>query len=112
MPSSVVRASFLLIINATLFLIAKTKDSFTSLCIAVLILVLIEPYAVFDLSLWLSAFATLGIVSFSEYKQKRGVDKGVQIGPETGDVAKMTTFEEVFEAYKTQQSYFIKLLVI
>ncbi len=40
-----------------------------------------------------------------------GVDKGVQIGPETGDVTQMTTFEEVFEAYKTQQSYFIKLLV-
>ena len=40
-----------------------------------------------------------------------GVDKGVQIGPETGDVTKMTSFEEVFEAYKTQQSYFIKLLV-
>ncbi len=40
-----------------------------------------------------------------------GVDKGVQIGPETGDVTKMRTFEEFFEAYKTQQSYFIKLLV-
>lgn len=40
-----------------------------------------------------------------------GVDRGVQIGPETGDVTKMQTFEEFFEAYKTQQSYFIKLLV-
>ncbi len=40
-----------------------------------------------------------------------GVDKGVQIGPETGDVTKMTSFEEFFNAYKTQQSYFIKLLV-
>ncbi len=40
-----------------------------------------------------------------------GVDKGVQIGPETGDVTKMTTFEEFYNAYKTQQSYFIKLLV-
>ncbi len=40
-----------------------------------------------------------------------GVDKGAQIGPETGDVAKMTSFAEFFEAYKTQQSYFIKLLV-
>ena len=40
-----------------------------------------------------------------------GMDKGVQIGPQTGDVAQMQTFEEVFEAYKTQQSYFIKLLV-
>ncbi len=40
-----------------------------------------------------------------------GVDKGVQIGPETGDVTKMTTFEEFFNAYKAQQSYFVKLLV-
>ncbi len=40
-----------------------------------------------------------------------GMDKGKQIGPQTGDVSQMTTFEEVFDAYKTQQSYFIKLLV-
>ncbi len=40
-----------------------------------------------------------------------GVDKGVQIGPETGDVTQMQSFEEFFNAYKTQQSYFIKLLV-
>ncbi len=40
-----------------------------------------------------------------------GVDKGVKIGPDTGDVTEMKTFEEVYEAYKTQQSYFIKLLV-
>ena len=40
-----------------------------------------------------------------------GVDKGVQIGPKTGDVANMQSFEEFYNAYKTQQSYFIKLLV-
>ena len=40
-----------------------------------------------------------------------GMDKGKKIGPETGDVAKMTTFEEFYNAYKTQQSYMIKLLV-
>ncbi len=40
-----------------------------------------------------------------------GMDKGVQIGPKTGDVAHMQTFEEFYDAYKTQQSYFIKLLV-
>ena len=40
-----------------------------------------------------------------------GVDKGVQIGPETGDVTKMTSFEQFYDAYKTQQAYFIKLLV-
>ncbi len=40
-----------------------------------------------------------------------GVDKGVQIGPKTGDVTKMKSFEEFYEAYKTQQTYFIQLLV-
>ncbi|MBO5411769.1 MAG: glycyl radical protein [Clostridia bacterium] len=40
-----------------------------------------------------------------------GWDKGVKIGLDTGDVAQMQTFEEFYNAYKTQQSYFIKLLV-
>lgn len=40
-----------------------------------------------------------------------GMDKGVQIGPQTGDVALMQSFDEFYNAYKTQQSYFIKLLV-
>ncbi len=40
-----------------------------------------------------------------------GMDKGVQIGPRTGDVASMQTFDEFYNAYKTQQSHFIKLLV-
>ena len=40
-----------------------------------------------------------------------GVDKGVQIGPKTGDVTQMQSFEEFFEAYKTQQRYFIALMV-
>ena len=40
-----------------------------------------------------------------------GIDKGEQIGPQTGDVTQMKTFEEFFDAYQTQQSYFIKLLV-
>ena len=40
-----------------------------------------------------------------------GVDKGVQIGPRTGDVANMKTFEEFYDAYKAQMVYFIELLV-
>ncbi len=40
-----------------------------------------------------------------------GEDAGEQIGPRTGDVLKMDTFEEFYEAYKTQQNYFISLLV-
>ncbi len=40
-----------------------------------------------------------------------GVDAGVQVGPQTGDVTKMTSFEEFYEAYKTQMNYFIELMV-
>lgn len=40
-----------------------------------------------------------------------GVDKGVQIGPKTGDVTSFKNFEEFYDAYKTQNNYMIKLLV-
>ena len=40
-----------------------------------------------------------------------GVDKGVQLGPQTGEVEKMTSFEEFYDAYKAQMKYFIELMV-
>ncbi len=40
-----------------------------------------------------------------------GVDKGVQIGPKTGDVSEFKTFEDFKAAYETQMNYFISLLV-
>ncbi len=40
-----------------------------------------------------------------------GMDGGVQLGPQTGDVTKMTSFEEFYDAYKAQMNYFIRLLV-
>ncbi len=40
-----------------------------------------------------------------------GVDKGVQIGPKTGDVSQFDTFDKFYDAYKAQMNYFIKLLV-
>ena len=40
-----------------------------------------------------------------------GVDCGEQIGPCTGEVEEMKTFEEFFEAYKQQMNYFIELMV-
>ncbi len=41
----------------------------------------------------------------------RGMDRGVQIGPDTGDVEEMTSFEQFYQAYETQMKYFISLLV-
>lgn len=40
-----------------------------------------------------------------------GKDKGVQIGPETGNVEDMLTFEEFYDAYKQQMEHAIELLV-
>jgi formate C-acetyltransferase len=40
-----------------------------------------------------------------------GVDKGVQIGPKTPDVADMHTYEEFENAYRAQMNYFIELMV-
>ena len=40
-----------------------------------------------------------------------GMDKGKQIGPRTGDVTQMRSFEEFFEAYKTQQNRMIEMMV-
>ncbi len=40
-----------------------------------------------------------------------GVDKGEQIGPRTGEVDQMTTFEEFYEAYKTQELALIEMMV-
>lgn len=40
-----------------------------------------------------------------------GMDNGVRISVETGDVTKMKTFEEFYDAYKAHMNYQIKLLV-
>lgn len=40
-----------------------------------------------------------------------GMDKGVRIGPATGNVEDMMTFEQFYDAYKKQMDYAIQLLV-
>lgn len=40
-----------------------------------------------------------------------GVDNGKQIGPKTGDVTNMTSFDEFYDAYKAQMEYMIELMV-
>lgn len=40
-----------------------------------------------------------------------GVDKGVKIGLDTGNVENMRTFDEFFDAYKKQEAYMIGLMV-
>lgn len=40
-----------------------------------------------------------------------GYENGDRVGPQTGDVEQMTTFQEVYEAYREQMEYAISLLV-
>jgi len=40
-----------------------------------------------------------------------GKDKGVQVGPKTGTLAELDTYEKLFEAYKEQMDYAVKLMV-
>ncbi len=65
-PVSVMRAGIMLILSNLLALVFRESDSVTSLLIAVALICIISPYAIYDISLWLSAFATLGIIVFSE----------------------------------------------
>lgn len=67
MSVSVVRAAIMLIVSQTLSLLFKSSDSITSLFISVFIIVLAAPYSVYSVSLWLSAFATLGVILSFEF---------------------------------------------
>ena len=68
--SSVLRSGIMLLISGALFLLTKKADGITSLCIAVFLIVLFDPCSVYDTSLWLSAFATLGVIAFAAIADK------------------------------------------
>lgn len=40
-----------------------------------------------------------------------GYENGEKVGPQTGDVTQMATFEEFYDAYKKQMNYFIAVMV-
>ena len=65
-PTSVMRAGIMLILSSLLFLLSRDNDALTSLFVAVTVICIISPYSVYDLSLCLSAFATLGVIIYSE----------------------------------------------
>ena len=73
---SVVRSGVMLILASLLYLLSRSSDAITSLAVAVFVICAVTPYAIFSTALWLSAFATLGVLVASEYsadipRQKR-----------------------------------------
>lgn len=67
---SVMRAGFMVIIASLLFILSHSRDTVTSLVVAVTIICILDPCAIFSTSLSLSAFATLGIIVLGEYTSK------------------------------------------
>ncbi len=63
---SVCRAGIMSIIAYFGFLLGRTKDSYTALAIAVSVILLVSPYAVLSVSLWLSFIATLTILIIND----------------------------------------------
>ena len=70
-PVSVQRAGIMLLLSSALFLVSKSRDSLTSLTVAVFLICLITPYSVYDIALWLSALATFGLILLGEYYSGR-----------------------------------------
>lgn len=70
LSSSVMRAGFMFLLSALPFFLREERDSFSSLMTAVAVICLFEPYAIRDLSLWLSALSTLGILFLFDRMKK------------------------------------------
>lgn len=78
---SITRAGIMMIIYYVLHLVAKTSDSLTSLSLAVFLIVLVNPNSIFDISLMLSAFATLGILTLTELSDRNEKKRSIYLAP-------------------------------
>jgi len=67
LPITVIRAGIMLLICSLLSFFKRAHDSTTSLAITLAIIFIATPYAVFDVGLWLSALATLGVIMAAQY---------------------------------------------
>lgn len=72
MSSSVTRAGVMLLISSLIFLVERRSDGPTTLMLSVFLIVLAQPFAIYDISLWLSALATLGLILLSSLLKRRG----------------------------------------
>lgn len=67
---SAMRSVFMLIMVYVAFLTSEENDSVTSLFASVAIIILLTPYAIYELGMWMSFFATLGVITVYPLAQK------------------------------------------
>jgi len=72
---SAIRAGIMLILMALTFFLGKEHDGLTALAVSVLLICMVEPFAVRDVSLWLSAFATFGILLVAQPVKQQSESK-------------------------------------
>ena len=68
--ASVTRAGIMLIIAKLLYIFAGARDSLTSLMVATTLICIFAPCSIFDMSLWLSVFATFGVILATEFRKR------------------------------------------
>ena len=66
-PASVLRAEIFLFISIFSSLYGKVKDRLNDLLLTIFVILLINPYMIFDVGLYLSAFSVFGIVKILPY---------------------------------------------
>lgn len=71
MAASAVRAALMLLTVSLSLFIRRDTDSVTSLSLAVSAIILVQPYAIFDIGLWLSFLATFGVITALQFIEKR-----------------------------------------
>jgi len=69
--ASAIRAVLMLFAVYISFMLYEDSDSVTSLFVAAFLITLFSPYSVYDLGMWMSFFATLGLVTVYPYLDKR-----------------------------------------
>ena len=74
MSASVVRSGAMLLISSIIYLLWYKSDGPTTLAISVFLIICAQPHAIFDLALWLSALATLGLLFLSGVFKKPDSD--------------------------------------
>ncbi len=69
-PASLLRAGLMLVLGSSLFLLHHPHDPLTTLCMTLTLICAVSPYAIYDIGLWLSALATLGILLLTQLQGK------------------------------------------
>lgn len=67
--AAVMRAGFMLLLMILAFFLRVHYDTLTSLGVSLALICLFTPYAVYHAGLWLSAFATFGILALNERRR-------------------------------------------